>query len=94
MWWGWGVAVYDAGRHPIKTETEQEQERRPEAERVGVCGRNIGLRIPPHSCGPLPDIGDVKIDLRKGRALPPGSYFVTEKGLTPPSRGLRIVIEE
>jgi hypothetical protein len=37
-------------------------------------------------------MGDVAIDLRKDRTLPSGSYFVTEKGLTPPLRGLSIAV--
>jgi hypothetical protein len=39
-------------------------------------------------------MGDIKIDLRKERDLPPGSYFVTEKGRTPPLPGLQIVVQD
>jgi hypothetical protein len=92
MWWDWGVAVYDAGWHVMKTRLEQEQENRHTLEQAKICGRNLQLRIPPHSCGPLQDMGDVRIDLRKERDLPPGNYFVTEKALTPPLLGLRIAI--
>jgi hypothetical protein len=86
MWWDWGVDVYDSEGHAMKTKGEQD------SESVRICGRNLTLRIPPHSCSPLQDMGDVAIDLRKDRTLPSGSYFVTEKGLTPPLRGLSIAI--
>lgn len=95
MWWDWGIVVYDSQWHAIKTHTEQEEERRPQWEQGSkICGRNKLLRIPPHSCGPLQDVGDVKIDLRSERDLPPGTYFVTEKGLTLPLRGLQIVVQD
>jgi hypothetical protein len=102
MWRDWSVTVYDAQWHEIKTHIEQEQERRHE-QPLTFCTRNIALRIPPHSCGPLQDMGNVKIDLRENRELPTRQYFVTEKRLTSsgnsvvatkPMRGLRIVITD
>jgi hypothetical protein len=39
-------------------------------------------------------MGDVTIDLRMDRTLPPGSYFVTEKGQAPAMRGLSIAIAD
>src|SRR5258705_4428061 len=92
MWWDWGVTVYDDAWSAVRTLSEQEQESRPAGETMHVCGRNLALPIPPHSCSPLQDMGDVKIDLRKERDLRPGNYFVTEKGSTAPLRGLRISI--
>jgi|HubBroStandDraft_3_1064219.scaffolds.fasta_scaffold929647_1 hypothetical protein len=44
------------------------------------------------SCGPLQDMGDVTIDLRKDRDLPAGDYFVTEERLTLPLHGLSIAL--
>ena len=101
MWWDWGVTVYDSQWHEIKTQTEQEQQRRGE-QPFRFCTRNIALRIPAHSCGPLQDMGNVKVDLREDRDLPAGEYFVTEKRLTSsgkspvakPTRGLKIVITD
>ena len=92
MWWDWGVTVYDAERHVVKTHTKQELERRPGWQEAKICGRNIRLRIPPRSCGPLQDMGDVKINLREDRDMPVGNYFVTQKGKTRPQRGIRIAI--
>jgi hypothetical protein len=88
MWWDWGIEVYDSGWHAIKTKAEQN------SESVPICGRNLSLHIPPHSCGLLQDMGDVAIDLQTDRILPSGNYFVTEKGLAPPMRGLSIAIAD
>lgn len=92
MWWDWGVTVYDAEWHVVKTRTEQELERRPDWQEGKICGRNKPLGIPPHSCAPLQDMGDVKINLREDRDMPVGNYFVTQKGKTRPQRGIRIAI--
>jgi hypothetical protein len=92
MWWDWGITAYDAEWQTIKTRTDQELERRPEWKEAKICGRNLMLRIPPHSCGPLQDMGDVKIKLGEDRDMPVGQYFVTEKGKTRPQRGIRIAI--
>ena len=84
----------------MKTHTEQEKERRGERP-FKFCVRNVPLRIPPHSCGPLQDMGNVKVDLREDRDLPAGEYFVAEKRLTSSGnsvvaaksvRGLKIAI--
>ena len=92
MWWDWGITLYDAEWQAIKTRTKQEPERRPDGKEATICGRNLRLRIPPHSCGPLQDMGDVKINLREDRDMPVGNYFVTEKGKAPAHRGIRIAI--
>jgi hypothetical protein len=89
MWWHWGINVYDSGGHVIRTRREGEQE---SGTPMQICGRNRLLRIPPHSCGPLQDEGNVTTDLRKERNLPAGNYFVTEKPLTLPLRGLSFAI--
>jgi hypothetical protein len=102
MWWDWGVTVYDAQWHEIKTHRAQERERRHE-QPLKLCMRNIALRVPRHRCGPLQDMGNVKVDLREDRELPTGQYFVTEKRPTSsgnpvvaakPTRSLRIVIAD
>ena len=93
MWWDWGITVYDAGWHTVKTHAEQEEESKPKLKQIKICGRNIHLRVPPQSCAPLQDMGDLKIDLRKDRDLPTGEYFVTQNRLTLPLRGLKIVVE-
>ena len=93
MWWDWGVTVYDAGWHTVKTNAEQGEESNPELRQMKICGRNIRLRVPPQSCAPLQDIGDLKVDLHNDRSLPTGDYFVTQNRLTLPLRGLKIVVE-
>jgi len=102
MWWDWGITVYDSQWHEVKTHSEQEQERKRQQPFNG-CVRNVALRIPPHSCGPLQDMGNVKVDLREDRDLPAGEYLVTEKRLKSsetslvaarPVGGLKIVITD
>jgi len=92
MWWHWGVNVYDSGWHVIKTRRDEKQEGSTPMQEMEICSRNLTLRIPSHSCGPLQDMGDVTIDLRKDRDLPAGDYFVTEKTLTLPLHGLSIAL--
>jgi hypothetical protein len=101
MWWDWGVTVYDSQWHEVKTHSEQEQEHKGQQPFKG-CVRNVALRVPPHSCGPLQDMGNVKVDLSEDRDLTAGEYFVTEKLKSSetsfvarrPVRGLKIVITD
>jgi len=88
MWWDWGISVYNSSWQAVKTRGEQD----PKIVNMPICGRNLELFIQPHSCGPLQDMGDVKIDLGKDRTLPSGSYFVTEKRLPRSTRGLSITV--
>jgi len=94
MWWDWNVEVYDSQSHVVALRREPSPKPGYTVERVKLCGRNVLLRIPPRSCGPLQDMGDVAIDLRRDRDLPAGQYFVTEPNRPLPQPGLSISVVE
>jgi len=94
MWWDWNVEVYDSQSHAVGLRREPPPKDGYTVERMMICGRNKLLRIPPHSCGPLQDMGDVTIDLRRDRDLPAGQYFVTEQNRRLPQPGLSISVVE
>ena len=94
MWWDWNVEVYDSQSHVVALRREPSPKPGYTVERVKLCGRNVLLRIPPRSCAPLQDMGDVAIDLRRDRDLPAGQYFVTEQNRPLPQPGLSISVVE
>jgi hypothetical protein len=92
QWWTLALDVYDS-QWQRKQTTSEKQSGVPAYREMGVCGRNIALRVPPHSCGALGDNGrDVTVDLSARYDLPTGTYFVTQKQLALPLRGLPITI--
>jgi hypothetical protein len=96
IWFGWNIDVYDSNAHRVES---REDIRTKQAEAAGKtvmqgCGRNILRRIPPHTCALLDDMGPVNIDIGNKYELRSGIYYVTEKPLTLPMRGLRLTIVE
>jgi hypothetical protein len=96
--WMWDLQIYDPSWHLKETRDEQDERRNPDPalkvqHQLRVCYRNLALRVPPHSCSPLYDVGHVVTsDLAKRFDLSPGNYFVSPKGLAPQMKGLPLTI--
>lgn len=96
--WTLDLQVYDSQWHLQETRNEREERLNPDPalkvqHELRRCFRNLALRIPPHSCAPLHDVGRVvTTDLAKRYDLPSGGYFVTQKKLTLPVRALSITV--
>src|SRR4051812_43949160 len=77
---------------------EKQQQTKPKADQqtqMQVCFRNVPLIVPAHSCGPLRDMGkDVTTELTKTYELTAGQFFVTQKNLTLPLRGMTFSITD
>ncbi len=106
--WEFDINVADSAGRRMLTRAEQKQARNTEIENLPLCGRNLLIWIPPHTCihGTFSKLEhDFARDLNEYYSLPPGKYLITPaekkqngkrltRSLTDLQRGLLVEVDQ